>query len=189
MTTACGDAGGVGTCVDTTSDPTNCGVCGKSCTGDAANLVCTASMCVMGCPDAETQCGRTCVNTQTSNTSCGTCGNACGGAQTCTGGACKCNATGSADAGVTLTACGTACVDLQTNDLHCGSCGTPTMSTACGGGTSCAGGMCKCPTGETLCNGVCVNLNTSNTNCGKCGVVCTRPKTCTAVDGGTAVCQ
>lgn len=46
-------------CVDLTSDPKNCGACGKVCPADAK--ICNASTCVASCPGGSTECGGACV--------------------------------------------------------------------------------------------------------------------------------
>ncbi|HSQ63738.1 MAG TPA: hypothetical protein VLM85_11015 [Polyangiaceae bacterium] len=57
------------TCVDTTSDPNNCGSCGHGCTG-------------LSC------CSSSCVDTTSDMSNCGSCGNACGSGMTCVNSQC-----------------------------------------------------------------------------------------------------
>lgn len=82
--TSCG-----GVCVDTRSDPNNCGTCGTSCSGKP----CSASKCVVMCPTATTNCTGACVDTKTDAKNCGACGKTCASGQTCTDGACGCGTT------------------------------------------------------------------------------------------------
>jgi hypothetical protein len=64
-----------GACVNTQTDPLNCGACGN--------------ICLAGFPAGMTCCGGVCVNTQTDPTNCGTCGNACSGGGCIKGACCK----------------------------------------------------------------------------------------------------
>jgi len=70
-----------GTCVDTQTDPYNCGACGKTCTFGG----CVAGAC--SCGSGETLCGVQCVDTSSSLANCGACGKSCNGAP-CEKGAC-----------------------------------------------------------------------------------------------------
>jgi glucosylceramidase len=47
--------------------------------------------------------------------------------------------------------CGQACIDVTADPTNCGGCGIP-----CSTGQSCAGGVCRCPSGLLDCNGSCV---------------------------------
>jgi hypothetical protein len=88
------DAGTVGTCsapqmncagkcVDTTTDPSNCGSCGMQC---VAGSLCASGTCV--CPAGTVTCAGSCANTATSTTNCGACGHACAAGQACVSGMC-----------------------------------------------------------------------------------------------------
>jgi hypothetical protein len=77
--TACGSA-----CVDTKSDPKNCGACGK---------VCTEPFCIDGaCSNVctKTTCGSACVDTTVDANNCGACGTKCTGGKVCSNSACTC---------------------------------------------------------------------------------------------------
>jgi hypothetical protein len=81
-------AGGSGTkccttCINTTSDPKNCGGCGKTCPEGAA---CAVGECV--CPAGQTECKGACVNFDTDPSNCGGCGQACSSDAECVGGKC-----------------------------------------------------------------------------------------------------
>jgi len=114
-------------CVDTTSDPANCGTCDLACSGSE---VCYDGGCLAGgCPGGTTDCGGACVDTTSSSAHCGDCTTTCGTNRTCSASACVCVAG--------LTDCGGACVDTDTNTAHCGGCNSP-----CGAGEACEGGVC-----------------------------------------------
>jgi hypothetical protein len=119
-----------GTCVDISTDASNCGACGNACAG--------------------TCCGGTCVDILTDESNCGGCGNACAG--TCENGTC---ATDQTCDGSCTGACGTPsnicdCVTHIDGGCFCkygngiGSCGTNAdcppgylCGICCGGVTFC----------------------------------------------------
>ncbi|KAK4044984.1 hypothetical protein OUZ56_032390 [Daphnia magna] len=73
------------TCVDTQTDPANCGACGKTCP-----VACSGGACVAQCPNGTKSCSGACVNTQTDSANCGACGVVCAAGKTCNAGACSC---------------------------------------------------------------------------------------------------
>jgi hypothetical protein len=81
-TTQCGNS-----CVDTDTNPANCGACGTACN---AGQVCAAGMCVLigACNAPFTQCGQICTNTKTDSNNCGACNTKCGQGSSCVNGAC-----------------------------------------------------------------------------------------------------
>jgi hypothetical protein len=79
-----GGAGGGGTCADLSSDKTNCGFCGATCTG---NLQCQDGACACLAPFVN--CSGNCANLVTDNANCGSCGTVCVSPATCTNGACN----------------------------------------------------------------------------------------------------
>lgn len=130
--TACGNE-----CVDLTSSPTHCGVCGTVC---SSGQVCVNGSCGSACPTSLALCGDVCVDFSSSATNCGSCGNACSPGMFCSEGVC------SAQCGVGLSQCGQSCVDLQSNLFNCGTCGV-----ACLAGQTCTAGQCVgTPTGGSL---------------------------------------
>jgi hypothetical protein len=94
-------------CVDTSSNPANCGGCGNVC---AAEATCAGGTCM--CPGGATQCLQECVDTSTNTAHCGGCGNVCALTATCTGGEC----TGGDS--TTSTRCGSS-MNLLGNPFGC----------------------------------------------------------------------
>jgi hypothetical protein len=95
-------------CVDTRSDPRNCGGCGSAC---PATEVCSNSACrpANRCATGLVNCNGSCVNTQTDLANCGGCGVACTGGASCRGGACTCPLQ-------VQGYCGGACIDMTAPD-------------------------------------------------------------------------
>ena len=133
--TVCND-----TCVDTATDPKNCGGCGKTCPASC--------------------CKGSCSNPSTDNDNCGTCGNECKNGSNCSNGTCLC-ASGQ-------TSCNGTCTDVSTDRNNCGTCGNVCGNNeACKGGacqctmatqnasecTTDAGVLYYCPSGP--CGGTC----------------------------------
>jgi len=100
--TACATAGGTcangtcacdlygklcnGSCVNTRTDPNNCGDCGIPCTGGTA---CSAGKCMETCQAPLTKCSGRCIDIATDNTHCGGCpGTTCTGGAVCVNGSC-----------------------------------------------------------------------------------------------------
>jgi hypothetical protein len=115
-------------CVDTDTDPANCGGCGAPC---ASGEVCSAGTCGVTCLGGSTLCGTSCVDTDTDPANCGGCGAPCPSGQVCGGGTCSLVCTG----GTTL--CGSVCTNTSFDPANCGGCGRP-----CGASEACSGGAC-----------------------------------------------
>jgi hypothetical protein len=81
-----------GKCVDTRTDPNNCGVCGTKCrSGLCVNGLCCppgAGKCGNSCCSLTCCGGNTCVDTQHDKNNCGSCGNKCDACSTCQNGTC-----------------------------------------------------------------------------------------------------
>ncbi len=158
--TLCGN-----TCVDLSTQPTDCGSCGHGCDGGQA---CSSGNCgINPCNADQALCSGMCVDLSTSAPNCGACGAACGGGRNCVGSQCQCPQG--------LTLCGTQCTNLETDTGNCGACGNTCNGGTCGTGTP---GKCSCPAGKSLCNGTCVDTSSNDLNCGGCGVACGDAGTC-----------
>jgi hypothetical protein len=69
-----------GSCVDTNTDPSDCGKCGVACPGTAnGQPACTGGACGITCNAGYTQCGTACFNLATDPSNCGSCGYVCAG--------------------------------------------------------------------------------------------------------------
>jgi hypothetical protein len=201
-------------CVNTASDPANCGGCDQACAPKGDSCQGGGCTCAGGsaCSGASTCCpGLGCIDTTSDPFNCGVCGHACNPGETCSGGQCGCNGgpacsslccasgcsmTGSCDCGGTpcgapsVCCNGTSCLDIMNDNANCGACGH-----ACPSGLVCDAGACKChgqicSGGDTCCDSGCANLMSSTTNCGTCGHACAANETCTggACECGTSTC-
>ncbi|MHB1846852.1 MAG: hypothetical protein ACYCWW_18685 [Deltaproteobacteria bacterium] len=170
--TPCGANGGG--CVDTNSDPNNCGGCGLLCpTGNCAGGVCL-------CESPYPKCGTDCTSLSSDVHHCGACGNDCTlgpgaglSGVSCSQGSCVCALGGGAGAGsICASGSGGACVDLSSDPNHCGHCQTVCEAPI----TSCANGNCACPPPTQLCSSggsaSCTDLTRDQSNCGSCGNAC-----------------
>jgi hypothetical protein len=145
-------------CVDTSSDPMNCGACGTAC---LPGTDCSSGMC---CPMGQAACGGTCMDTQSNVANCGACGRTCPPGAMCVMGMCTCPPG--------LSNCNGTCANTQSDPANCGTCGH-----ACPGGTTCTMGVC-CPPGGVICGPACVDTMSDAHNCGGCGHVCPTRFTC-----------
>jgi len=76
----CGD-----TCVDNSTDESNCGSCGNTCESYER---CIAGVCDFVCPPGLIKCSDTCVDNSTDENNCGSCGNVCESGDMCVAGEC-----------------------------------------------------------------------------------------------------
>jgi plastocyanin len=171
-------------CVDPTSDNSNCGGCGGA-FACAGGKTCQSSQC-----KCQTGSSHDCSGTCMSNASTASCGGSCAacpsgptnGSATCDGTSCgtACNSG--------YSPCNGACVNEQADNANCGGCGA---TFACTGGKTCQSSQCKCQAGSTHdCGGTCVN-NTSTASCGtSCSACSPGPTngyaTCDGTSCGTA---
>lgn len=133
---ACSESSPAAPCdgADLSSDPNNCGVCGRSCSG-AENCVAGACVCI---DTSQTRCDY-CTDLLTDPLNCGSCRRTCSGAAPqCDQGQCVCK--GAVCLGV--------CKDTQTDPTNCGDCGVfCSLTGVCAGGkctTACTGTPTPC---------------------------------------------
>jgi alpha-tubulin suppressor-like RCC1 family protein len=103
-----------GACIDTSSDPNNCGSCGYVCppTTDpnASGVICSGGQCQPNCNGVYSACGTQCVDLSSDPNNCGGCGNTCSG--NCTNG--TCSVAVAVTAGVAHT-----CALLASGEVEC----------------------------------------------------------------------
>ncbi len=126
-----------GICLDTKTDPKNCGACGTVCTGcqQCAGGACT-------CPLYQSLCNGKCIPTSSDPDNCGACGKTCTVSEVCSGSKCVSVASGcipppSGGGTAALVPCSGRCVDPLNDNAHCGGCGKP-----CAANTGCVDGQC-----------------------------------------------
>jgi hypothetical protein len=152
-----------GGCVDTATDPQNCGGCGKTCSPPyyGALMVCVNGVCGLStCPTGQLLCSGVCVPSDANN--CGRCGNIC----TAPSSVCLPDPNGSVNCcnaqdvcggsccrrGSSNHCCNGACIDLA--DVHnCGDCGADCSAllltdfqtnVTCSRDTTCSSGYVCC---------------------------------------------
>jgi hypothetical protein len=165
-----------GLCVESMTDPANCGGCGTACVG--AQL-CSAGTCSLTCSPGTTQCASSCADVKVDPQNCGTCGTACGVGQICSAGSCVAQCPSAAQT-ICASDAGVSCVTTTTDSANCGMCGN-----VCAQGKVCVGGTCSdtCGPGETLCPAsapYCASTQTDQANCGSCGKACATGLVCSA---------
>jgi hypothetical protein len=162
-------------CVDSKTDPANCGKCGMTCAAPAnAAPVCRDGACGFECNPGLTRCGDVCVDAQTDLVHCGKCGVACPPTAArshavCAAGSCgmECNAG--------FAACEDQCI-------------SPALLQSRNSRTTCAvlamqqdRVMCQGQgQNTTFCANECVNTQNDARHCGACGRACTEGKSCFA---------
>ncbi len=157
------------TCTDLSTDESNCGTCGHSC---STGQTCSGGSCTnTPCLSHQTDCEGICVDLSSDHDNCGTCGHACLEDQVCSGGEC---AAGCEEG---LTNCDGSCVDLTSDPDHCGNC-----ITQCPEGEGCVDGLCdgstSCSSPFTDCYGECVDLSSDAHHCGSCDQACRADQEC-----------
>jgi hypothetical protein len=187
----CGDL-----CIDTSSDPANCGGCQTVC---AQGAVCANGSCV--CASGSTYCSAIgiCVDLSSDPNNCGDCGIGCPSGWLCANGQCVCP-DGSPPCGGSCCEpgwvctdgtcappcpsgqiqCSGTCVDQYYDPVNCGDCGVDCAGLSCCGGfcvdtgsdpANCGGCGGNCG-GLNCCGGQCIDVSSDPANCGGCGVTC-----------------
>ncbi len=169
-----------GQCVDTNSDPSNCGACSRVC---EVGTVCSDGLCQTSCTAGLVACGGACVDLSTNDTHCGQCGTACGEGFRCSAGGCTCQGS----------ICHGACTDFNDDPSNCGGCGygCPSGDPSLVVGDNevlaetplaqyCNLGLCSlyCSLGTNLCGLSCVVTEHDDNNCGRCGIACPSGSSC-----------
>lgn len=180
-----------GSCVDTNSNLTNCGSCGRSCQFANATAQCMRGECVLGAcnagfDDCDGNAANGCEARLDAPDRCGACNRACSGAMPlCNMGMCV------ADCQAPNILCTGSCVNTSTNAGHCGACGRSCV--AANGVANCTAGVCgiaSCNVGFRDCNmsandGCEVNVTSDQQNCGRCGIDCRAPQAQTSCNAGS----
>jgi hypothetical protein len=174
-----------GTCIDTTSDPANCGRCRNVCSQEGASTSCVASACVFACLVGRGDCDGNPANAcesvlATDIANCGACNRRCTTAPP--------NGVPLCDASNCSFSCRTGFVNCDgnsangcesqpdTDSMNCGACGNVCSAHANTSGV-CAGAKCACRSGFADCdhnaaNGCEVDLTSNALNCNSCGNAC-----------------
>ena len=173
-----------GHCVDTKTDPKNCGRCGGPPDGGSCPF-CQSGKCVSECTAPQENCNGSCVDVTSDSKNCGSCGHECPASRPlCNKGTCDvtCGA---------LAACNSGCTDTNLDPNNCGGCDTvenphkcPSPIDPATGDAVCVNGNCEiaCNQGLTYCvivgpengsNPECVDTENDSLNCGFCGHKCT----------------
>ncbi|OJY29051.1 MAG: hypothetical protein BGO98_42415 [Myxococcales bacterium 68-20] len=189
-----------GSCVDTTTNDSNCGACRNACNKSGPgkpprphgyygckDSACGHFKCEAYWADCDGDEETGCETSMVSNDSCGACGRACAPGQQCVLDMdgrpfCACEDDG-------LTFCQQLvqngvpkgeCVDVKSNVRHCGGCFVAcTATTSSNERATCDYGQCSvvCVDGQADCNGArsdgCeVDTRSDPHNCGGCGITC-----------------
>ena len=176
---------------NTTSDTSNCGKCGTTCTTAGGVPQCSSGACqVKSCNSPAADCnglpGDGCeVNTSTNQTNCGGCGAAGSNCNSyypnatshCSASACTFDGCGTDHANCNTDLTDGCEVNYKTDKNHCGDCGTScatthASSTSCNAGTCvplCTGAFLTCGNPQ---NGCAIDPTSDDANCGGCNKVC-----------------
>lgn len=174
-TTLCG-----GACVDTDTDPKNCGQCGGPADAGVACNFCVDGTCLAECDAPSIACGDQCIDLASDPNNCGGCNTKCSGSTPlCDKSRCV------ASCGGGESPCNGGCSDYTEDPKNCGGCttGKDAHSFACptpvGGVAACVASKCYVACNDPgfeycVTAGIpyCVNTEINQNNCGYCGHVC-----------------
>jgi hypothetical protein len=148
-------------CVDTQTDPRNCGGCDKTCK-IAEGEACVMGVCGKACAGGATRCGAACADLQTDRANCGACGKACLADEACNAGKCGLVCQGSL----------TACMKPATPTPPPVDAGADASTDAAASDASVEAGY----DGGAVSTQECVDTKTNPQHCGGCGMACTADK-------------
>ncbi len=129
-------------CETALNSVSNCGMCGRACSG--ATPVCDTRMgvCSSGCVGGQTRCGMSCVDTGSDVSNCGACGRMCtvaNGTPRCEASACGVLACGPNFANCDGNASNGCETNTRTDPNNCGGCGSRPMEVCNGVDDNCNG--------------------------------------------------
>ncbi|MBL8682848.1 MAG: hypothetical protein JNK05_27025 [Myxococcales bacterium] len=130
---------GCETMVNTTS---NCGMCGRSCSGATPVCDARAGACSSGCTAGQQRCGGSCVDTTSDANHCGACDRRCAvanGTPSCMASACRVFACSAGFADCDGNAANGCEVNTRTDPMNCGGCGNRPAESCNGADDNCNG--------------------------------------------------
>ncbi len=157
-----------GECTDLSSDPDNCGACGRI----APSRTCTSGE--GECTDGQIECDGSCVNPNSSILHCGGCG------QGFANGFCH---DGVPSCAPGRAGCDGRCVNVMSDRNNCGACGVRVAEDE----GSCQDGEVRCYYPLGFCDGACVPLQYDPDHCGGCGLQCPEGFMCRPEGGPTCL--
>lgn len=168
-----------GQCLDTSSDPDNCGGCQNECIAPPmGSPICAEGQCDFVCDPGFKRCGDQCVDTDSNPEHCGQCDSSCpipaDGEAICVDGDCDISCFEG------FERCEDQCVDTTKNPDFCGDCHTQCPAPQ-GSVPICVEGHCDfscAASGLERCGESCVDTDTNADFCGNCNSSCAPDEVC-----------